>query len=40
MRSKGYQEQADNLKTFIVGKELLTSEEIEKRINQILKQLN
>lgn len=37
MRSKGYKEQADNLLKFIEAKNLLSSQEIEKRINKILK---
>lgn len=40
MRSKGYQEQADNLMQFIVGKNLLSSKEIENRIDKALKNLN
>ena len=40
MRSKGYQEQADNLMQFIVSKNLLSSKEIENRIDKALKNLN
>ena len=37
MRSKGYQEQANNLMQYIISKKLLSSGEIENRINKILK---
>ena len=37
MRGKGYKEQADNLLKFIEAKNLLSSQEIENRINKILK---
>lgn len=37
MRGKGYKEQADNLLKFIEAKNLLSSKEIENRINKILK---